>query len=90
MQCFAVTVITVITFYAICRHPNILRMYGYFHDDSRVYMILEFAPKGELFKELQMQPNKRFTDERLVRGILSCFVFIPVSNVHVFFPFYPN
>ncbi|XP_013860221.1 aurora kinase A [Austrofundulus limnaeus] len=35
------------------RHPNILRLYGYFHDTSRVYLILEFAPKGELFSELQ-------------------------------------
>ncbi|XP_066998450.2 aurora kinase C isoform X2 [Anabrus simplex] len=46
------------------RHPNILKMYGYFHDDTRVYLILEFAPKGELFKELQSQPNKRFTEPR--------------------------
>ncbi|PNF15459.1 Aurora kinase A, partial [Cryptotermes secundus] len=51
------------------RHPNILRMYGYFHDDSRVYMILEFAPNGELFKELQAQPNKRFTEERTAKYI---------------------
>lgn len=29
------------------RHPNILRMYGYFHDESRVYLILEYAPKGK-------------------------------------------
>lgn len=29
------------------RHPNILRMYGYFHDDSRVYLILEYAPCGK-------------------------------------------
>lgn len=29
------------------RHPNILRLYGYFHDDSRVYLILEYAPKGK-------------------------------------------
>lgn len=36
-----------------CRHPNILRLYGYFHDASRVYLILEFAPKGELYGELQ-------------------------------------
>lgn len=36
-----------------CRHPNILRLYGYFHDSSRVYLILEFAPKGELYGELQ-------------------------------------
>ncbi|KAJ7998876.1 hypothetical protein DPEC_G00209520 [Dallia pectoralis] len=35
------------------RHPNILRLYGYFHDTSRVYLILEFAPKGELYSELQ-------------------------------------
>ncbi|KPP63338.1 aurora kinase A-B-like, partial [Scleropages formosus] len=35
------------------RHPNILRLYGYFHDSSRVYLILEFAPKGELYSELQ-------------------------------------
>jgi aurora kinase A len=48
-------------------------MYGYFHDDSRVYMILEFAQNGELFKELQAQPNKRFTEERLVRVIFCCF-----------------
>lgn len=31
------------------RHPNILRMYGYFHDEARVYLILEYAPKGELY-----------------------------------------
>ncbi|XP_059183654.1 aurora kinase A isoform X2 [Centropristis striata] len=35
------------------RHPNILRLYGYFHDSSRVYLLLEFAPKGELYSELQ-------------------------------------
>lgn len=29
------------------RHPNILRMYGYFHDEQRVYLILEYAPKGK-------------------------------------------
>lgn len=28
------------------RHPNILRMYGYFHDEARVYLILEYAPRG--------------------------------------------
>ena len=35
------------------RHPNILRLYGYFYDDSRVYMILEYAPKGELYTLLK-------------------------------------
>ena len=35
------------------RHPNILRLYGYFYDDRRVYLILEYAPRGELFKQLR-------------------------------------
>lgn len=35
------------------RHPNILRLYNYFHDARRVYLILEYAPRGELYKELQ-------------------------------------
>lgn len=35
------------------RHPNILRLYGYFYDDSRVYMILEYASKGELYTALK-------------------------------------
>lgn len=27
------------------QHPNILRLYNYFYDDSRVYLILEYAPR---------------------------------------------
>ncbi|XP_051160142.1 aurora kinase C [Leptopilina boulardi] len=46
------------------RHRNILRMYGYFHDDKRIYLILEYAPKGELYKELNSQENKRFNEVR--------------------------
>jgi len=46
----------------LIRHPHILRMYGYFYDDTRVYLILEYAPKGELYK--QLQKNVRFNDQR--------------------------
>ncbi|XP_013382422.1 aurora kinase A-A [Lingula anatina] len=44
------------------RHINILRLYGYFYDETRVYLILEYAPRGELYKELQK--NQRFDDKR--------------------------
>ncbi|KAG7244835.1 hypothetical protein INR49_029854 [Caranx melampygus] len=50
------------------RHPNILRLYGYFHDASRVYLILEFAPKGELYSELQRCGS--FTEERSATYIM--------------------
>lgn len=42
------------------RHPNILRLYGFFHDADRIFLILEFAAKGELFAELQKR--KRFSE----------------------------
>uniref|UniRef100_A0A0K0F633 Aurora kinase n=1 Tax=Strongyloides venezuelensis TaxID=75913 RepID=A0A0K0F633_STRVS len=35
------------------RHPNILRLYGYFYDDTRIYLILEYAARGTLFNYLQ-------------------------------------
>ncbi|XP_071823589.1 aurora kinase C-like [Apostichopus japonicus] len=35
------------------RHQHILRLYGYFHDETRIYLILEYAPKGEVYKNLQ-------------------------------------
>lgn len=41
-----------IWFFFFDRHPHILRLFGYFYDKTRVYLILEYAPKGELYKEL--------------------------------------
>jgi len=34
-------------------HPNIIKLYGFFHDDQNIYLILEFAPDGEVYKELK-------------------------------------
>ncbi|TWU71616.1 spindle assembly checkpoint kinase [Metarhizium rileyi] len=35
------------------RHPNILRLFGHFHDSKRIFLILEFAGQGELYKRLR-------------------------------------
>jgi aurora kinase len=34
-------------------HPNILRLFGHFHDAKRIFLILEFAAHGELYKHLR-------------------------------------
>lgn len=34
-------------------HPNILRLFGHFHDSKRIFLILEFAAGGELYKHLR-------------------------------------
>lgn len=43
-------------------HPNILHLYGYFHDAKRVYLILEYTAKGELFRHLKNSGT--FSDSR--------------------------
>ncbi|CAM9964252.1 unnamed protein product, partial [Choristocarpus tenellus] len=50
------------------RHRNILRLFGYFYDDRRIYLILEFAPGGELYKKLSSKG--RFSEEQSARYVL--------------------
>ncbi|XP_077257729.1 aurora kinase B [Temnothorax americanus] len=44
------------------RHPHILQLLTYFYDNKRIYLVLEFAARGELYKELKRQPNERFSE----------------------------
>ncbi|VEU22288.1 DEKNAAC103338 [Brettanomyces naardenensis] len=44
------------------RHTNCLRLYGWFYDEKNVYLILEYAAKGELYKMLK--DCKRFDEPR--------------------------
>ncbi|KAF8634165.1 hypothetical protein AX15_001033 [Amanita polypyramis BW_CC] len=49
------------------RHPNVLRLYGYFHDEKRIFLMLEFAGKGELYKQLSKYGC--FSEKRSARYI---------------------
>ncbi|GAB0088697.1 Aurora kinase [Sergentomyia squamirostris] len=66
------------------RHSNILRMYGYFHDDTRIYLILEYAPKGTLFAAQKQQPNNRFeepTTAVYIKSLASALIYLHEKNV---------
>ncbi|KAJ7451107.1 kinase-like protein [Mycena latifolia] len=49
------------------RHPHILRLYGFFHDEKRIFLMLEFAGKGELYKQLSKVGS--FSEKRSARYI---------------------
>lgn len=44
------------------KHKNVLRLYGYFWNTRRVYMILEYCPCGDMYKYLKK--CKRFSERR--------------------------
>ena len=48
------------------RHENILRLYGYFYDDERVYLITERA-YGDVYKLMKKQPNKCFGEAKTAK-----------------------
>jgi aurora kinase len=48
-------------------HPGILRLYGHFHDSKRIFLILEFAGKGELYKHLRKE--QRFPEWKAAQYI---------------------
>lgn len=61
------------------RHPNILRLYGYFHDADRIYMILEYAPRGTLYMAQQKMPDKRFSEKDtavFVHSLASALIYL--------------
>lgn len=64
------------------RHPNTLRLYGYFYDQNRVYLILEYAARGELYKELQKQG--RFDEKRsayYIKSVADALLYLHKKHV---------
>ncbi|KAJ7924380.1 kinase-like protein, partial [Mycena leptocephala] len=49
------------------RHPNVIRLYGFFHDEKRIFLMIEFAGQGELYKQLNKHGS--FTEKRSARYI---------------------
>ena len=65
-------------------HPNILKCYGSFEDDERFYLILEYTPDGDLYKNLRAQENKKFTEEKasnIIYQILLSLVYLNDKNI---------
>ena len=50
-------------------HPNVLHFYGYFLFGERLCLILEYAPGGELFKEIRKSPQHRLNEEKAANYI---------------------
>ncbi|CAG7565805.1 unnamed protein product [Fusarium equiseti] len=64
------------------RHPNIVQLYSYFHDTKRIFLVLEFAAKGELYKHLQKET--RFTEKkaaRFVAQVVSALRYLHPKNI---------
>lgn len=53
---------------AALSHPNIIRLYGFFYDSQRVYIILEYAAGGHLYSKLE-HAGGRFAERVAARYV---------------------
>eukprot|EP00834_Sanchytrium_tribonematis_P004202 NODE_193_length_13314_cov_0.305638.p7 type:complete len:268 gc:universal NODE_193_length_13314_cov_0.305638:1758-955(-) len=63
------------------RHSNILRLYGYFYDDKRIYLVLEYAENGELYTQLNHGPLKEELVAKYMSQLCNGFLYLHEKNV---------
>ncbi|CAO1616145.1 unnamed protein product [Sympodiomycopsis kandeliae] len=51
------------------RHPHILRLFGYFHDTGRIFLMLELAAQGEMYKYMNKVPDRRFPEPQAAKYV---------------------
>ena len=51
------------------RHPHILRLFGYFFDETKIFLILELAPPGDMYRCLQKCQGGKFDEPRASKYI---------------------
>ena len=63
-------------------HPSILRLYDYFEDNLKVYLVLELCTGGELFDRIIL--NKFYSEENartIFRQMITGIIYCHLSNV---------
>ncbi|ORY33754.1 kinase-like domain-containing protein [Naematelia encephala] len=64
------------------RHPHIVRLYGWFHDENRIFLMMEFAGQGELYNHLAR--SGRFSEKRAsgyIRQVADGLAYLHTKNV---------
>ena len=65
-------------------HPNILSLYNFFWDNKNIYLVMEYAPEGELYKVLKNQKKGRFSEEKAALYIKQvCDALEYIQNKHI-------
>lgn len=64
------------------RHPNILRLFGYFYDDRSVYVVLEYAPYGNLYQKIKRESKlEEDLARKILRQLINALIFMRDRNI---------
>ncbi|KAF9959247.1 Serine/threonine-protein kinase ark1 [Modicella reniformis] len=64
------------------KHKNILRLDTFFHDKTRIYLVLEYAPQGELYKKLkQMNQFPEWQASKYIYELASALAYLHRKHI---------
>ena len=66
------------------RHQNILQMYGFFNDDEKIYLILEYSPGGNLYDDIMSSLNRCYNEEKAsnyIAQVLQALKYMHSKNI---------
>lgn len=61
-------------------HPNVLTLYGWFHDSERIFLILEYAHGGDPYGEL---PKSVHLYKKQAANVIFLSISLPLSYIHI-------
>lgn len=56
-----------------------MRLYAVFEDKGEIWMIMEYVSQGNLFKQLNQRPDKKFSEEKVAiffKDIIAAFEYL--------------
>lgn len=65
-------------------HPNIISLFGHFEDSLRIYLILEYASKGDLFNIITLSSDNILSENKVkvyVHQLVKGVVYLRLHNV---------
>ena len=63
-------------------HPHIVRLYGYFYDQSNIYVVLEYCKYGNLYQKLRR--DKFFSEDKarlIIAQMVDALLYLQDRNV---------
>jgi len=61
-------------------HPNIVKLYSFFHDEVKIYLVLECCLEGHLLK--QIKQRKIFEEDEILEIISDVFEAVAFLHCH--------
>ena len=65
-------------------HPNIIKVFEYFVDPEKIYIVTEICTGGELYEEINKRKGKGFTEDEagaIIQQILSALNYCHANNI---------